>query len=188
MVLRQYCTNYQNDCTAYVNICISQQATETTRATAPTMKTISPTTKTTIHRYCAMLNACAIEKHKECTNYKKIVNEYDQEIPQSQTADNPVAPRGRAAQPSLWNRLNKLPKRLHHLCNVYNNYLKVFTNFQIDYTNYTNNCTNFDQHKQHHLSKGLQRLYFLNDNNNELSNSESNCDNNARFRQVTTCI
>ena len=28
----------------------------------------------------------------------KIVNEYDQEIPQSQTADNPVAPRGRAAQ------------------------------------------------------------------------------------------
>ena len=30
----------------------------------------------------------------------KIVNEYDQEIPQSQTADNPVAPRGRATQPS----------------------------------------------------------------------------------------
>ena len=30
----------------------------------------------------------------------KIVIEYDQEIPQSQTADNPVAPRGRAAQPS----------------------------------------------------------------------------------------
>ena len=32
--------------------------------------------------------------------YTKIVSEYDQEIPQSQTADNPVAPRGRAAQPS----------------------------------------------------------------------------------------
>ena len=30
----------------------------------------------------------------------KIVSEYDQEIPQSQTAENPVAPRGRAAQPS----------------------------------------------------------------------------------------
>ena len=30
----------------------------------------------------------------------KIVSEYDQEIPQSQTADNPVAPQGRAAQPS----------------------------------------------------------------------------------------
>ena len=30
----------------------------------------------------------------------KIVSEYDQEIPQSQTADNPMAPRGRAAQPS----------------------------------------------------------------------------------------
>ena len=33
------------------------------------------------------------------SSYTKIVNEYDQEIPQSQTADNPVAPRGRAAQP-----------------------------------------------------------------------------------------
>ena len=32
--------------------------------------------------------------------YKKIVSEYDQEIPQSQTADNPMAPRGRANQPS----------------------------------------------------------------------------------------
>ena len=31
---------------------------------------------------------------------KKVVSEYDQEILQSQTADNPVAPRGRAAQPS----------------------------------------------------------------------------------------
>ena len=31
---------------------------------------------------------------------KKVVSEYDQEIPQSLTADNPVAPRGRAAQPS----------------------------------------------------------------------------------------
>ena len=30
----------------------------------------------------------------------KIVSAYDQEIPQSQIADNPVAPRGRAAQPT----------------------------------------------------------------------------------------
>ena len=30
----------------------------------------------------------------------EIVSEYDQEQPQSQTADSPVAPRGRAAQPS----------------------------------------------------------------------------------------
>ena len=30
----------------------------------------------------------------------EIVSEYDQEIPQSQTADNPVAQRGRVAQPS----------------------------------------------------------------------------------------
>ena len=34
------------------------------------------------------------------TSITKIVSEYDQEIPQSQTADNPVAPRGRATQPS----------------------------------------------------------------------------------------
>ena len=31
----------------------------------------------------------------------KKVSEYDQEIPQSQTADNPMSPRGRATQPSL---------------------------------------------------------------------------------------
>ena len=31
---------------------------------------------------------------------EKITSEYDQEIPQSQTADNPMAPRGRAPQPS----------------------------------------------------------------------------------------
>ena len=30
----------------------------------------------------------------------KIVSGYAQEIPQSQTADNPMAPRGRATQPS----------------------------------------------------------------------------------------
>ena len=30
----------------------------------------------------------------------KIVSEYDQEVPQSQTANNPKAPRGRATQPS----------------------------------------------------------------------------------------
>ena len=30
----------------------------------------------------------------------KIVSEYDQEIPQSETADNPMAPQGRTAQQS----------------------------------------------------------------------------------------
>ena len=34
------------------------------------------------------------------TSCSKIVSEYDQEIPQSQTADNPMAPQGRASQPS----------------------------------------------------------------------------------------
>ena len=38
--------------------------------------------------------------HFASTNNVSIVSEFDQEIPQSQTADNPVAPRGRAAQPS----------------------------------------------------------------------------------------
>ena len=33
-------------------------------------------------------------------NNFKIVSVYDQEIPQSQIADNPMAPQGRAAQPS----------------------------------------------------------------------------------------
>ena len=37
---------------------------------------------------------------KPCTAGPKIVSGYDQEIPQSQTADNPVASRGRADQPS----------------------------------------------------------------------------------------
>ena len=36
---------------------------------------------------------------KELSKLLKIVSEYDQEIPQSQTADNPMAPRGRAATP-----------------------------------------------------------------------------------------
>ena len=36
--------------------------------------------------------------------WKKIVGEYDQEIPQSQTADKPMVPRGRATQPSLATR------------------------------------------------------------------------------------
>ena len=40
----------------------------------------------------------SIMEHELCL-IKKIVSEYDQEIPQSQTADKPVAPRGRAAQP-----------------------------------------------------------------------------------------
>ena len=32
--------------------------------------------------------------------WNKIVSEYDQVITQLQTADNPIAPQGRAAQPS----------------------------------------------------------------------------------------
>ena len=35
-----------------------------------------------------------------CHTTSKIVSGYDQEIPQSQTADNPMAPQGRATQPS----------------------------------------------------------------------------------------
>ena len=43
--------------------------------------------------------------------YFKIVSEYDQKIPQSQTADNPVAPQGRAAQPSRDTRKTNLVKQ-----------------------------------------------------------------------------
>ena len=44
-------------------------------------------------------------------NKLKIVSEYDQEIPQSQTADNPMAPRGRAAQPSQDTRKTNYAKQ-----------------------------------------------------------------------------
>ena len=42
----------------------------------------------------------------------KIKSEYDQEIPQSQTADDPLAPRGRAAQPSQETRKTNSAKQL----------------------------------------------------------------------------
>ena len=48
---------------------------------------------------------------KEEHNETKIVSEYDQEITQSQTADNPVAPRGRAAQPSRDTRKTNYAKQ-----------------------------------------------------------------------------
>ena len=38
-------------------------------------------------------------------NIDKKISEYDQEIPQSKTADNPMASRGRAAQPSRDTRM-----------------------------------------------------------------------------------
>ena len=41
----------------------------------------------------------------KCNFSVKIVSEYDQEISQSQTSDNPMAPRGRAAQPSRDNNM-----------------------------------------------------------------------------------
>ena len=55
------------------------------------------------YKYNVLQNAAEMmhgEKHTSTRLYKKIVSEYDQEMPQAQTADNPVAPRGRAAQPS----------------------------------------------------------------------------------------
>ena len=41
-----------------------------------------------------------IKKSLSTPRFSKIVSEYDQEIPQLQTADNPVALRGRATPPS----------------------------------------------------------------------------------------
>ena len=52
-----------------------------------------------------------MEKTKKIIAVLKIVSEYDLEIPQSQTADNPVAPRGRAAQPSRHTRKTNQAKQ-----------------------------------------------------------------------------
>ena len=41
-----------------------------------------------------------ITLNSDSSSNAKIVSEYDQEIPQLQTADNPIAPPGRVAQPS----------------------------------------------------------------------------------------
>ena len=52
-----------------------------------------------------------------CSKATKIVSEYDQEIPQSQTADKPMAPRGRATQhhktPGRQTKQSNQPSRLH---------------------------------------------------------------------------
>ena len=53
----------------------------------------------------------------------KIVSEYDQEIPQSQTADNPVAPHGRAAQPSRDTR--KTWTFFYSFCFLFKSFVKV---------------------------------------------------------------
>ena len=50
----------------------------------------------------------------------QIVSEYDQVIPESQTADNPVAPRGRAAQPgSLDHRHIMLEESYIYINNIW---------------------------------------------------------------------
>ena len=56
--------------------------------------------KNCVTRYVVPCSVSFKIKWQAKTTGPKIVSEYDQEIPQSQTADNPVAPRGRAAQPS----------------------------------------------------------------------------------------
>ena len=53
--------------------------------------------------FCFLPNICSIAASPDRLQSKtliQLVSEYDQEIPQSQTADNPMAPRGRATQPS----------------------------------------------------------------------------------------
>ena len=50
--------------------------------------------------HCQKRNTNLFQINMKQVSYIKIVSEYDQEIPQSKTADNPVAPRGKAAQPS----------------------------------------------------------------------------------------
>ena len=53
-----------------------------------------------MHEILVLITYAQISLINAYVDESKIVSEYDQEIPQSQTADNPVAPRGRAAQPS----------------------------------------------------------------------------------------
>ena len=57
---------------------------------------------------------CEIEFSHMGENSRKIVSEYDQEIPQSQTADKPMAPRGRAIQQSRDNRKTRKAKQPAH--------------------------------------------------------------------------
>ena len=52
------------------------------------------------YRFYAIIYATTFRSIDIWALTREIVSEYDQEIPQSQTADYPVAPRGRAAQPS----------------------------------------------------------------------------------------
>ena len=60
-----------------------------------------------IQRQCVLgMNACTFEQNRgsmpTIKGLLKLVSEYDQEIPQSQTADNPpIAPRRRATQASV---------------------------------------------------------------------------------------
>ena len=49
-----------------------------------------------VYRYGFLFNCKVLSEASD----SKIVSEYDQEIPQSQTADNPVTPQGRATRPS----------------------------------------------------------------------------------------
>ena len=56
---------------------------------------------------CVMHTYVVINNYKK--HYKK-VSEYDQEISQSQTADNPMAPWGRATKPTRDTRKKKISK------------------------------------------------------------------------------
>ena len=47
-----------------------------------------------------MFSVIVIPRFLRTERFPKIVSEYGQEIPQLQTEDNSVAPRGRASQPS----------------------------------------------------------------------------------------
>ena len=65
-----------------------------------------------MHRYCPPSKKESKDQHLVFHLKAKIVSEYDQEIPQSQTADIPMAPRGRAAQPSRDTRKTNKAKQL----------------------------------------------------------------------------
>ena len=68
-----FCLNPVFVCFLFVNVCIQQ-----------------------LNNALSELCSCLLK----FSGIKKIVSKYDQEIPQLQTADSPMAPRGRAVQPS----------------------------------------------------------------------------------------
>ena len=80
--------------------------------------------------------------------YLKKVSEYDQEIPQSQTADKPMAPRGRATQPSQRHKEDKLSKATSSLFSI-----KMIAKLGWILSNVQQNIVQLDSHNGNNRNK-----------------------------------